>query len=66
MVENKLLIQSAKKANIIVTDDEIKEYVIQTKEAVKQSEVPEIHDIHTALANDLNVSLDEYFTHPDI
>lgn len=66
MIENKLLSQSAKKSNTIVTDSEIMDYALQTKKAVEQSDVSAIHDIHAALANDLNVSLNEYFTHPDV
>lgn len=66
MVENKALIQEAKKADVSVTDIEINEYAMQTKKAVEQSEISEIHEIHKALAKNLNVSLDDYFTHPDI
>lgn len=66
MVDNKLLLDFATNRKVKVTEDEVKEYALQTKTALEQSASPEMHAIHEELAKNLSVGLDEYFTHPEV
>lgn len=66
MIEEELLYSQAQKQDIKITDDEIKEYALQTKKAVEENSTPALNTIHIELAKKLNVSPDEYFTHPDV
>jgi len=66
MIEREVLIQYAENQHIVVTKGEVEEYALQTKEAVEQSEMPDMHKIHLKLAEKLNVSLEDYFTHPEV
>lgn len=66
MIEREVLIQYAINQKIVVTKDEVEAYALQTKEAIKQSEMPEVHKIHLKLAEKLNVSPEDYFTHPEV
>ena len=66
MIEREVLIQYARNQQFVVTKDEIEAYALQTKEAVEQSEMADIHKIHLDLAKKLNVSLENYFTHPKV
>lgn len=66
MVEKKLLYSYAKEADIEVTEEEIREYALQTKEAFEDNATPELDRIHAELAKRLNVAPEAYFTHPDV
>ncbi|MBM7541745.1 SurA N-terminal domain-containing protein [Amphibacillus cookii] len=66
VIENKLLLQDAREKGVEVTKDEVLAYAEQTKEAFEQNATPELEQTHISLAEELNVSPADYFTHPDV
>lgn len=66
LIERKLILQFAAEENLKVTDDEVMEYALQTKEAMKQNSTPELEAIQVELAKSLDIAPEEYFTHPEI
>lgn len=66
MIEREVLLQYATDQYIVVTKDKVKAYALQTKEAVEQSEMPDMQKIYLELAEKLNVSPESYFTHPTV
>ena len=47
-----------------VSEQEILDYAMQTKEAFVNNENQDLNKIWTAMSANLNVSIDDYFTHP--
>lgn len=64
LIENELFLYEAKDHGIVATKQEINEYAQQTKQAVIEGNDPIINQINEALAKNLGVNLEEYFTHP--
>lgn len=70
ILEDELLYEAAVEAGITITDKEIMDYALQTKEAYSQEDLTnkgqKIIKVQEALANELGVRPDEYFTHPKV
>lgn len=66
MINDKLFVNDAKTKNITVTKEEVLEYAMQTKKAYDENTIPELKQMLTEMANQLNVSESDYFTHPDV
>ena len=66
LIKNELTDSYIESQNIYVSDEEVLEYANQTKEAFENSSVPELRDLHLALAAELDVAPEDYFTHPTI
>lgn len=67
IIENKLLLQVSDEQGIEVTKDDVQEYALQTRKAFEEENISkELKQIHLELAKQLNVSPEEYFTHPDV
>lgn len=64
LIERKLILQFAAEENLKVTDDEVMEYALQTEEARRQNSTPELEAILAELAKSLDITPEEYFTHP--
>lgn len=67
IIENKLLLKVSDEQGIEVTKDDVQEYALQTRKAFEEENISkELKQIHLELAKQLNVSPEEYFTHPDV
>ncbi|MCZ0704395.1 hypothetical protein J2T56_002789 [Natronobacillus azotifigens] len=67
IVENKLLLKVSDEQGIEVTKNDVQEYALQTRKAFEEENISkELKQIHLELAKQLNVSPEEYFTHPDV
>lgn len=64
MIKRKLLLQYAKKQNITISDQEVKNYALQQQELFSNLDDPNFNAIKIELAKALDVSEEEYWTHP--
>lgn len=65
LINHRLFLHYAKGLEIDVTDEEVLEYAVQTKEAFFENRTPEFDEILKRLVNTLGVRKEEdYFTHP--
>lgn len=64
MLENKLLLRMADEQGVEASAAEVQEYALQTKKAFQEN--TELNQINLELAKQLNVSPEDYFTHPNV
>ncbi|WP_440897715.1 hypothetical protein ACS127_07050 [Amphibacillus sp. Q70] len=66
IIENKLLLQFADEQGVTVAESDVLNYAEQTKEAFEKDVSPELSELYISLAEELDVSPEEYFTHPEV
>ena len=65
MIENELLLAEAKKAGITVTSEEVETHISEVQSALEVTNDPILNELTDQLAKALNVSVDDYYEHPE-
>lgn len=64
LINGEIELIGVKARGLHVSEQEILDYAMQTKEAFVNNENQDLNEIWTAMSANLNVSIDDYFTHP--